>query len=334
MAEAEARKVARDAINPLRILIEAAKADDVSLMERALEIAFQPDSRNSVQHVLDRGLNRAAARNASHVLNYVLDRGADIATLDAGNLMATDEEIKPSQEVLEILIAHGWNINTRGPRGGSAPLLWQISEYPDLVRWCLDHGAEVDVQDEPAPVTADGITSRTRRSLPKILGMAVSCGTKESFDMLRARGAPSDALSLHYAVDRATHSAPKEGSDTNEWYTRDMDMTRHLVEDLKLDVNAVKHQLNTMCTTPLCIVARGAGTKRDYRELVFYLLDNGADLNLDGGTHSGHHYPNPVDCAKSFWNENFLQCVEEWNAHRTGCEQQNGLNHWRKKDQA
>ncbi len=93
-----------------------------------------------------------------------------------------------------------------------------------------------------------------------------------------------------------------------------MDMVRHLVDALKLNVNPVKHQAGTQCSTPLCFVARRGTTGQDFRDLVFFLLDHGADLNLDGGTLEGHHWPNPVTCAESSGNSNFLRSVEEWKA--------------------
>lgn len=69
-------------------------------------------------------------------------------------------------------------------------------------------------------------------------------------------GAPLNAIVLHRAVDAATVLAPKEGSDPNPAYIRRMEMVRHLPDVVNLDVNAVKHQVGTQCTTPLCFVAR------------------------------------------------------------------------------
>jgi hypothetical protein len=312
MAQPNEQNTAKLSSNPMVILIDACKTNDVSLMERALELASQPNSRHSVQDVLQRGLKRAAARNATSVLTYVLDRGVDVATLDAEEMMTSDVLIKPSLEVLETLIAHGWDINTRGPYGAFFPLLWYVVEYPDLVRWCLDHGAVVAIPEEPPQVNADGVRSYTGRSGESgltILGVAASCGTPETFELLRSRGAPLDPLALHYAVNQATINAPKEGSDPSAADISCMDMVRYFVDDVKLDVNAVKHQVGIPCTTPLCFVARRGMTGQDYRDLVFLLLDHGADLNL-----GLHHWPNPVACAESSGNSNFLQAVEEWKA--------------------
>lgn len=301
----------------MTLSIEACRADDVSLMEQAISIASQPNSRNTVQEVVQRGLRRSAARSAVHVLHYLLDRGADVAILSASDILANDDMVKPSQEVLEILIGHGWDINTQGTRHTSWPLLWFVVEYPDLVTWCLDHGARVDIPEDPPQINADGTQSRKGLPRPTILGMAASSGSVETFELLRARGAPFDPRTLHRAVEQATISAPKEGSDRCSSYTHRMDMVRHLVDVLKLDVNAVKHQIGGQCSTPLCCVARRP-TSQDFRELVYFLLDRGADPNLDGEVQKGFKWSSPITCAQSCGNMRFLQAVEEWQASKQG----------------
>jgi hypothetical protein len=186
--------------------------------------------------------------------------------------------------------------------------------YPNLVQWCLDNGAEVDVPETPPRINAQGVRSYTGWPRPSILGMAASSGTIETFELLRARGAPLDPLMLHYAVDQATILSPAEGSDPSTFYMRRIDMVRHLLGTLKVDVNSVKYQLGTQCSTPLCFVARRGGTKQDFRELISFLLDHGADIDLDGGTIEGHHWPSPMVCAERSGNSNFLRSVDEWKA--------------------
>jgi hypothetical protein len=253
------------------------------------------------------------------VLNYLVDHphGADVAALSASDIMANDDMAKPSQEILEILVAHGWDINTQGPgKITSWPLLWYVVEYPDLVRWCLDHGARVDIPDNP-PQVKDGVQSRTGVPRPTILGMAASSGSVETFELLRAKGAPLDPRTLHRAVEQATILAPKEGSEPGSFYTHRMDMVRHLVDVVKLDVNAVQHKLGRQCSTPLCIVA-GRPTNQIFRELVYFLLDRGADPNLNCKTQVDTNWPSAIACAQSCGNMRFLQAVKDWQAEKQG----------------
>lgn len=91
-----------------------------------------------------------------------------------------------------------------------------------------------------------------------------------------------------------------------------MSMIRHLLDFVKLDVNAVRYQPGKMCTTALCFVAFRGWGGQNFRELVFCLLDHGADPESNGGMIDDHHWPTPLECAKSQSNWKFLQAVEEW----------------------
>lgn len=110
-------------IRPLALCFQACKTDDVSLMAQAISIADKPESRNTVQEVIQKGLRSSVRRGATQVLSYLLDQGAEISTITAGAIMNTEELVKPSREVLEILIARGWDINSRGPNCNDWPLL-------------------------------------------------------------------------------------------------------------------------------------------------------------------------------------------------------------------
>ena len=307
MAQTNEQSTAGRSSNPMALCIEACKADDVSLMEQAISIASKSTSRHAVQDVAQRGIKRSAARGAVHVLNYLVDHphGADVVALSALDIMANDVMAKPSLEIFEILVAHGWDINTQGPdKITSWPLLWYVVEYPDLVRWCLDHGARVDIPDNPPKVGPS-----------TILGMAASLGSVETFELLRAKGASLDPRTLHHAVEKATILAPKEGSEPSSFYTHRMDMVRHLVDVVKLDVNAVQHQLGRQCSTPLCIVA-GRPTNQIFRELIYFLLDRGADPNLNCKTQGDTNWPSAIACAQSSGNMRFLQAIKDWQAEK------------------
>jgi len=98
-----------------------------------------------------------------------------------------------------------------------------VVQDSNLVRWCLDHGARrVDIPTDSLRMNADGTTSYTTgRPRPTILGAAAAKGTIETFELLRSLGAPLDRRTLHIAVEK-----------------RRMDMIRHLLEVVGLDVNA------------------------------------------------------------------------------------------------
>ncbi|KFY67897.1 hypothetical protein V496_01346 [Pseudogymnoascus sp. VKM F-4515 (FW-2607)] len=115
--------------------------------------------------------------------------------------MANDDMAKPSQEILEILIAHGWDINTQGPgKKAGWSLLWHVVEYPDLVKWFLDHSARVDIPNIP-PQVKDDVYSRACVPPLTILGMEASLGSVEAFELLLAEGAFLDPRTLHRTVE-------------------------------------------------------------------------------------------------------------------------------------
>lgn len=301
--------------NPSLLSIEACKADDVTLLERALSLASQPTSRTSVPDILTRTMKRAAARKSPQVLQYALDHGADISALSPSDTLSRDHPDAPSREILDILLAHGWDINTRGPADGDIPLLWLVVRSHELVQWCLAHGARVDVPDAPPRVNAEGTHSRSARARPTILGAAAAEGSVETFELLRANGAPLDPRTLHLAVAQAALLAPREGEGASEAYARRVEMVRHLLDARTLDVNAVQRQVGSGCSTPLCGVARRA-TGQDFRELVSLLMDHGARVELEKGEQGMEHLVDPMACAQAAGNAQFLRAVQAWRAKK------------------
>lgn len=310
MAQTNAANGTNQRVNLDRLVLEACETDDVSLMERAISLAPHPESRprRTVQEVLTRGLRYAAARDAINVLKCVLDSGADVSQLSASTLFNIND--RPSQALLEVLITYGWDINAHDDYG--SPLLWMVTPYHDLVVWCLDHGARADIPGVPPHLKAN--------ARPTVLGVAAVDAHVETFELLRARNAPLDPRTLHRAVGNATLVCPQEGSDgLSRSFEVRMDMIRHLVDVVKLDVNAVAHIVGSQTSTPLCLPA-SRPTAQDFRVLVEFLLDRGADPYLSGivddGTPTGYEWLSPVACAEHLHNERFLRIVREYEANR------------------
>lgn len=269
--------------------------DDISLMAQAISIASNPESRNTVQEVIQNGLRRSVARSATQVLSYLLDQGAEISTITAGAIMSKDELVEPSREVLKILITHGWDINSQGPDSTNWPLLWYVIRYPDLLEWSLAYGASVDLPGDTPPV----------------LEIAAAEGSVATFELLRARGAPLGRRTLHRAVEQAAVCAPSNDSFRTALFEQRMDIVRHLVDIVRLDVNAVEPWPGKFYSTPLCYLAsRNDG--KDAKELIWFLLDRGADLNRAGPLVEDIRLPSALEHAQSSRNTRFLEAVREW----------------------
>lgn len=268
-------------------------------MEQAIEQASHPDSQETVHGIVQYGLGRSTARSALHVLQYVLDRGADAEKLYGKDVLPVTNELnedeKPSIKVLDILIAHGWNINNRGD---SWPILWSVVKYPDLIRWALDHGASVDIPDRPSKFgcphdppqfSANGTEIRhsAMRGPVTVLGVAASTENIETFELLRERDAPLDTRMLHIVVQSAVMAASNEAGVSSQDYQDRMALVRLLVDVVGLDANAIEHQVGDHCSTPLCYVAGPRLCHEGHRELINFSLDSGADPDLDCGSEGG-----------------------------------------------
>jgi hypothetical protein len=160
---------------------------------------------------------------------------------------------------------------------------------------------------------------------PPILELAARQSAVATFEPLRSKGAPLGWRILHMAaMGRACMAIPEtqarpigEGkqqlSDRELARTRKerMEIVRHLVDTLKLDVNARDQppgwMLGNFFGRPLHYVAHNRGSKGDCREVTLFLLQRGADPELvDGGM-------SPMAYGKG----NFLDAVKEWRLMQT-----------------
>ena len=300
-------------IPPRRLALEACKADDVSLMAQAILLASSPESRDTVQEVIRASLRRSVASSATRVLSYLLDdQGADVSAISGGTIasVSSEESVEPSREVLEILLAHGWDIDSRD-RNIGWPLLWYAVRYPDLLAWCLAHGASVYLPGDTPPRDANGIGQVPRISL---LEYVAEAGTVATFELLRARGAPFHRRTLHRAVEYAAIYAPPYDSARTSRFEERMDMVRHLVDTLGLDVNAEDGWPGKPYATPLYYVA-SYNNGKDASELIWFLLDHGADPNYVY-TFRGEKVSSVLEQAEANRYTRFLEAVQEWQTRK------------------
>lgn len=296
-------------IRPLMLSLEACKTDNVSLMAQAISLASNPESRDTVQQVMQTSLRRSVARDAPRVLSYLLEQGADGSTITASAIIARDEIVEPSRKVLDVLIAHSWDTDSRGS-GIDWPLLWHATSYSDLLSWCLDHGASVYLQGDIPPIRPDGTSSVPR---PPVLEIAAANGTVATFEVLRSKGAPLGRRVLHRAVEKAAFYAHKDDAAPTILFQQRMQMVRHLVDTVGLDVNADGRYAGSSCSTLLCYVAVHH-YENDARELIWLLLDHGADPDLVVAPAGRSRVLCAMEWAQVSRNTQFLDAVNEWQA--------------------
>lgn len=191
----------------------------------------------------------------------------------------------PSTNLLELLLAYGWDVNQaegRGPHGQARKLIDLVCNNAQLVRWLAEHGARVtdgemegyEVFPQPAP----------------LLETCAARGSISTFQYLRERGALLGMRTLHRAVGEAAAMGTDpfvdglQGNDGKEESqvrrSERAEMLRFLVEELKLDINAMDSDVPDRAYhwgTPLFYAAvedKGA-------PVVNWLLQKGARPTVD-----------------------------------------------------
>lgn len=294
-----------------RAITEAYKTEDVSLMSQIVSTASDPGSVTTVQEVLDIGLDRSTAENATKILSYVLQEGADVQRRGAHLTLNWGTFHLPTLETIDVLTAHGWDINSHGTHGSySEPLLWNVLGDPELVERCLYHGARVDLNDPqnggPRP----------------ILEVAAVNGSVEIFGLLRKRGAPLSPRILPLAVKASNDSvamdsdSPDVASKRRASYETSLEMVRHLIDVVGLDVNVLSYWAGSTCSTPLCCIA--CYPKGDATGLIWLLLARGGDPHLAGPQLDDIKISSAFEAATGRQNASFLRALETWQERERG----------------
>ena len=245
--------------SPRNMIKNGCKANDIAEVSRGIQAAVSKEGRS--QELLSWSLSRAVSSGHPEAVRYLLEQ--EEAPLDS--LSPSKVGLSKSAKVFQVLADNGWDINQTEPDRGAGPgqtLLQLVCDDESLVRWCLDHGASVQVPH-----------SDPYRS-PPLLEIVASIGTVSTFALLHSHGAQMGPRTLHRAVG-STASSSRESGD---WPAR-MAMVKYLVDDLKLNVNALdtKGQMPNYWGTPLCYAAHAYC---DNEEVVHFLLDRGAEPRI------------------------------------------------------
>ena len=296
----------------------ACEHDDTSLIEQALSNCSE---QGDPPGLLRNSCRLAIQNNAEKVLKYLIEK----QSLDVRQLPPTFVAGEGrSTAMLEFLLAHGWDINGRhtsesGP--DAKPFMWHIVGDGDLVAWCLDHGASLTPTRQERLMKNE--ITQSQYSCEQVLESAAARGSVATFELLRSKGAPLGWRPLHLAVRTAALAlhhvrGPEEGKAEGGGgkAVQRMNMERHLIDVVGIDVNALDHPVGKKRAdrlgTPIVYVA-DLNDLDHTRELTWLLLDRGADPTpgLVGAKDSGHvtfaddveawkaQHPNT---GKSWWN--------------------------------
>ncbi|CAN9347437.1 unnamed protein product [Alternaria alternata] len=274
-----------DAQTRKQVLIDAAiDNNEPELLEHVLKINAQERMED---HENRRLVEAATRKNSIPCLRYLIEHGLSIEHIDISG-----GEVSIS--TLEFLFAHGWDINSTGTPGSyRSPFMWSCIYDREKLVWCLEHGASLATPwQEPH-----------RKPREPILERVAWGGDIATFELLRSKGAPLGPCDPEKDDEKQRQGRAQ--------YTQSMAMVRYLIDVVGLDVNKEDFPPDTKWLqgewgTPLqYIVLVGLDPGRNVRELVWFLLNRGAD-------------PRPALVeAKAFGGHAaFIEWVEAWEQTR------------------
>jgi hypothetical protein len=145
---------------PCPTIKEACRLDDVQLLSRTLlaqGITATNINDDSSSWLLHYTCQQCFEHSALAILTYILSDSGYSPDNISNHEMNRPRDL--STQILDVLLAYGWNINKRVNSAGrpSGPFLWTVLENEDLVKYCLDHGASVHPEGQ-SPLQPDFIT--------------------------------------------------------------------------------------------------------------------------------------------------------------------------------
>ncbi|KAI1016497.1 hypothetical protein LB503_010275 [Fusarium chuoi] len=268
--------------NPRRMLNKAIRERSLSQLIVAIEMT-KADSQlfSSLQELLPSILGRCVRHGCIDLVRYLLEcERAPVESLSPLAVAANS-----SIPLVELLVAHGWDLNKaeadRSLKRGDK-LIDLVCDDHQLVRWLVEHGArvtdgEVDLYElfpQPAP----------------LLETCAVRGSVATFRFLHSKG----ALLGHRTLHRAAGEAATFGADPftcqevhdeiagDEARTRKerAEMLMFLVDEMKLDINSMDSTVPYRAYhwgTPLCYAA----VKEKGAHVVKWLLEKGAQPKVE-----------------------------------------------------
>ncbi|KAF5545723.1 hypothetical protein FMEXI_5907 [Fusarium mexicanum] len=268
--------------HPRRMLNDAIREKSLSQLIAAMEmIKADPRFLCSLQELLPSILGRCVRHGSIDLVRYLLE--CEKTSVESLSPLAV--AANTSIPLLELLIAHGWDLNKaevhRCVKRGDK-LIDLVCDDHQLVCWLVEHGArvtdgEVDLYEifpQPAP----------------LLETCAVRGSIATFRFLQSKGALLGHRTLHRAAGEAASfgANPFTYREVHDEMTEEESRTRKeraemlvfLVEELKLDINAMDSAVPYRAYhwgTPLCYAA----AKEKGTHVIRWLLEKGAQPTVE-----------------------------------------------------
>ena len=267
-------------VSPRRLITEGIRNGSTEEIAHALQL-----DRTLLPYALSTTVWRGSVPLTTYLLN---DEHAPIETLRVSSVLQ-----EPTIELLDVLVSAGWDLNQRSPSSGPGMVgrfLDGVVHDERMVRWCLEHGAEV----------SDGKENEDGYRYRPLTELAAAVATVSCFKLLRVHGAQFGRKTLHQAVKGAAWCSPEEKHER-------MAMLEYLVNEERLDINQLDtdDQLAGHPGTPIMYAIDRAGGA----DVVSWLLEHGANPrikdSLDG--------QDALDLAERRGNEEVKSVLRQWN---------------------
>ncbi|KAF2999463.1 hypothetical protein E8E13_008184 [Curvularia kusanoi] len=283
------------AIRLKKLRNEAAQERSTALLQSTLDLAASESKEmhdSYAQQTLHLFIRNNKADDLLPLIAYLLQ--TTNATLDS-TLQYISYQCA-SIPLLELLCENGFDINQPDKANNDQRILDMLITNESYVEWLLEHGAQTNFT-EPQP----------------ILDVCARLGSLATFRLLQSRGATLSSRTLHCAAKAAASygASPTEtqAGDESKQSRGRMEVLRHLVEELEMDVNVLDDDGDNPIDhfgywgTPLAYAAsepRGAGVVR-------WLLEHGAD----SGKGKGEGIYNACWVAEFQGNRKILDVLEK-----------------------
>ncbi|KAL8788496.1 MAG: hypothetical protein Q9195_007273 [Heterodermia aff. obscurata] len=267
-------------IPPRRLINEGIRNGSTEEIARALQLD---------RTLLPYALNTAVWRGSVPITTYLLnDEHAPVERLRVSSVLQ-----EPTIELLDVLVSAGWDLNQRSPASGPGMVgrfLDGVAHDEGMVRWCLEHGAEV----------SDGKENEDEYRYRPLTDLAAGEATVSCFKMIRAHGAQLGRKTLHKAVKGAAWCPPENKLER-------MAMLEYLVNEERLDVNQLDtdDRLAGHPGTPIMYAIDRTGGA----DVVSWLLDHGANPKIKNSSEG----LDALDLAERWENEEIKCVLRQWN---------------------
>lgn len=262
-------------------LQEFSKACSTGDLNEVTRLAAGDHAPNN-EYFLNKGLTSAIMHKKLPIINYLIGHGAVIDTS-----VAAFAAKAASQPIFEILISHGWDVNSPF-MGGHTSLVQCIHNEP-VTKWLLDHGADPNLGPPLSPQPRSSSVTNSGAAL----NTAAALSSPATIDLLIQYGAKlENSLPLHAA---AVSDVKPDGER--------IPMIAHLLE-LGVDINGTDEKRGMSAFgTPLLHAVRWGRM-----ETVRFLLMRGADVRVKvlGGEVTA------LDLARQTGKEELIALVESY----------------------